>query len=38
VKYIAGQQEHHRRKSFQEEYREFLNRHEVAHDERYVWD
>jgi len=38
VKYIANQQEHHRRKSFQEEYREFLQRHEVEYDERYVWD
>jgi REP element-mobilizing transposase RayT len=38
VDYIAGQQEHHRRKSFQEEYREFLKRHEVEYDERYVWD
>ena len=38
VKYIANQQEHHRHKSFQEEYREFLKRHEVEYDERYVWD
>jgi REP element-mobilizing transposase RayT len=36
--YIARQQEHHRRKSFQEEYRAFLERHGVAFDERYVWD
>lgn len=36
--YIAGQQEHHRKKSFQEEYRAFLERHRVAFDERYVWD
>ena len=36
--YIAGQQEHHRKKSFQEEYRAFLKRHNVAFDERYVWD
>ena len=36
--YIAGQQEHHRVKSFQEEYRAFLERHGVAFDERYVWD
>ena len=38
VKYIANQQEHHRRRSFQDEYREFLKRHEVEYDERYVWD
>jgi len=36
--YIANQQEHHRKKSFQEEYRLFLERHNVAFDERYVWD
>jgi REP element-mobilizing transposase RayT len=36
--YIAGQQEHHRKKSFQDEYRVFLERHRVAFDERYVWD
>ncbi|MCU0772648.1 MAG: IS200/IS605 family transposase [Verrucomicrobia bacterium] len=36
--YIAGQREHHRVKTFQEEYRAFLERHRVAFDERYVWD
>jgi putative transposase len=36
--YIASQQEHHRKKSFQDEYRLFLERHNVAFDERYVWD
>ena len=36
--YIANQREHHRKKSFQEEYRAFLERHGVACDERYVWD
>jgi REP element-mobilizing transposase RayT len=36
--YIARQQEHHRRKSFQEEYRAVLERHGVAYDEQYVWD
>ncbi|MBP7951306.1 MAG: IS200/IS605 family transposase [Verrucomicrobiales bacterium] len=36
--YIADQREHHRVKSFQEEYRAFLERHRVAFDERYVWD
>jgi REP element-mobilizing transposase RayT len=38
VKYIEGQKEHHRRKTFQEEYHEFLKRYEVPYDERYVWD
>jgi REP element-mobilizing transposase RayT len=36
--YIAGQAEHHRKKTFQEEYRTFLERHRVPYDERYVWD
>ena len=36
--YIAKQEEHHRRVSFQEEFREFLKRYEVDYDERYVWD
>ena len=36
--YVANQQEHHRKKSFQEEYRAFLERHRIAFDERYVWD
>jgi REP element-mobilizing transposase RayT len=36
--YIANQEEHHRRVSFQEEFREFLRRHGVEWDERYVWD
>jgi REP element-mobilizing transposase RayT len=36
--YVANQQEHHRQKSFQEEYRSFLDRHGVTYDERYVWD
>lgn len=36
--YIAGQREHHRRKSFQEEYRTFLERNRITFDERYVWD
>ncbi len=37
-KYIAGQREHHRRKTFQEEFREFLAKYQVQYDERYVWD
>ena len=36
--YIANQREHHRTKTFQEEYRAFLERHNVAFDERYVWN
>ena len=36
--YIANQEEHHKRITFQDEYREFLTRHQVAFDERYVWE
>ncbi|HEY2574475.1 MAG TPA: IS200/IS605 family transposase [Verrucomicrobiaceae bacterium] len=36
--YIRHQREHHRSKSFQDEFREFLRRHEMEFDERYVWD
>ena len=37
-KYIAGQREHHRQRTFQEEFREFLAKYQVPYDERYVWD
>ena len=36
--YIRNQREHHRVKSFQEEFRSFLKAYEVEFDERYVWD
>jgi len=36
--YIAGQEEHHRRISFQDEFRSLLAKYEVDYDERYVWD
>ena len=36
--YIANQEEHHRRHSFQDEYRRLLEKHGIAYDERYVWD
>jgi putative transposase len=38
ISYITSQQEHHRKKTFQEEYREYLNKYQVEFDERYVWD
>ncbi|MBI5527757.1 MAG: IS200/IS605 family transposase [Deltaproteobacteria bacterium] len=37
-KYIEGQVEHHRKVTFQEELRGFLEKHKVAFDEKYVWD
>ena len=35
--YVRRQEEHHRSRSFRDEYLEFLNRHNIAYDERYVW-
>ena len=37
VDYIQNQRQHHTRKTFQAEYVEFLQRHGVDYDERYVW-
>jgi REP element-mobilizing transposase RayT len=36
--YIRNQREHHRVKTFQEEFRAFLRKYEIEFDERYVWD
>jgi REP-associated tyrosine transposase len=36
--YIANQERHHRRMTFQQEFREFLQKHGIEYDERYVWD
>lgn len=36
--YIDQQEEHHRNRTFQEEYRALLNRCAVEYDERYIWD
>jgi REP element-mobilizing transposase RayT len=36
--YIANQEQRHRRLTFQEEFRRFLQKHQIAYDERYVWD
>jgi putative transposase len=36
-KYIANQEEHHKKKTFQDEYRAFLKEYKVDYDERYVW-
>jgi REP-associated tyrosine transposase len=35
--YILNQETHHRRKSFQKEYVEFLERHRVPYDQRYIF-
>jgi putative transposase len=36
--YIRDQKEHHKRISFQDEFRAFFRRYEVEHDEKYMWD
>src|SRR6267378_7295382 len=37
-KYIANQERHHRKRSFQDEVRGLLTKHQMAWDERYIWD
>jgi putative transposase len=37
-RYIANQSEHHRVRTFQEEFLAFLDRHALTYDPRYVWD
>ena len=36
-KYIARQEKHHRKTSFQDELRALLRKHELEYDERYLW-
>ena len=36
--YIQNQEEHHRKESFQDEFRRLLRKYNVEFDERYVWD
>jgi putative transposase len=38
TKYIATQDEHHKKRSFQEEFVAFLKKNKVAYDERYIWN
>lgn len=38
IEYVEKQEEHHRGKSFEDEFRDFLRKHGVEFDERYVWD
>jgi putative transposase len=37
-RYISNQEEHHKKTTFQDEYRAFLKRHAIPWDEKYVWD
>jgi hypothetical protein len=36
--YIRDQREHHRNRTFQEEYLALLDRHGIVYDVRYLWD
>lgn len=36
--YIINQKEHHKKVSFQDEFRAFLKKYKVEYDEKYVWD
>ncbi len=38
LEYVKNQEEHHRGRTFQEEYRELLRRHGIPFDEEFVWD
>ena len=37
VSYIRSQAEHHRKRTFQEEFLAFLKKHGLEYDERYLW-
>jgi REP element-mobilizing transposase RayT len=37
-RYIAGQEDHHRRRDFNQEFIGLLRRHEIEYDEERIWD
>jgi putative transposase len=37
-KYIQNQKEHHKKKSFQEEYLDLLKKYDMEYDTKYLWD
>ena len=37
-RYIANQEEHHRKTNFQDELRALLTRHRIEWDEEHIWD
>ena len=37
-KYILGQEEHHKKETFQAEYLRILKKYGAPYDERYLWD
>ena len=38
IRYIETQGKHHRKITFKEEFLEFLSKHGIAYDERYIWE
>jgi putative transposase len=38
TRYVAEQEQHHKKMSFQDELRALLRKHEIEWDERYIWD
>ncbi len=38
IEYIKNQEAHHRKRTFQEEFLDFLRRYNIDYDERYIWD
>lgn len=38
AEYVRGQEEHHRRRTFEEEFVALLERHGIEYDERYLWE
>lgn len=38
VKYILNQEEHHKTKTFKEEYLDFLNKYQIDYNEKYLFD
>ena len=37
-RYIAEQEQHHKKRNFQQEYVAFLKKNKIVYDERYIWD
>ena len=38
ARYIATQEDHHKKRTFQLEYVAFLKKNRIAYDQRYIWD
>jgi REP element-mobilizing transposase RayT len=38
LEYIRGQEAHHRKRTFKDEFLTLLERHEIEYDDRYLWD